>query len=101
MGTPIRAAAPASSDGAANPSSTSRIRRRWPGRPCPQPHSGESRMVAALLVLTAAALSAQQPGDSARVLGAHRLAAGEQAPVVDGRLNDAVWAAAPVAGDFV
>ncbi len=57
-------------------------------------------MIAATLLLTAAAVSAQ-PQDSARVLGAHRLAAGEQAPVVDGRLNDAVWAAAPVAGDFV
>jgi hypothetical protein len=57
-------------------------------------------MTAAALVLTAAAL-AQAPADSSRVLGAHRIAAGEQAPVVDGRLDDAVWAAAPVAGDFV
>jgi hypothetical protein len=57
-------------------------------------------MIAAVLVLAAAAASAQ-PADSVRVLGAHRVAAGEQAPVVDGRLNDAAWAAAPVAGDFV
>jgi hypothetical protein len=56
-------------------------------------------MIAAALVLTAAL--AQAPADSSRVLGAHRIAAGEQAPVVDGRLNDAVWAAAPVASDFV
>jgi hypothetical protein len=57
-------------------------------------------MIAAVLVLAATAVSAQ-PADSVRVLGAHRVAAGEQAPVVDGRLDDAVWAAAPVAGDFV
>ncbi|HEX6036992.1 DUF5916 domain-containing protein, partial [Longimicrobium sp.] len=57
-------------------------------------------MIAAALLITAAAL-AQAPADSARVLGAHRVAAGEQAPVVDGRLDDAVWAAAPVATDFV
>jgi hypothetical protein len=57
-------------------------------------------MIAAVLVLAAAAVFAP-PTDSVRVLGAHRVAAGEQVPVVDGRLNDAVWAAAPVAGDFV
>ena len=58
-------------------------------------------MIAAAALLFTAAAFAQAPADSARVLGAHRLAAGEQAPVVDGRLDDAVWAAAPVAGDFV
>jgi hypothetical protein len=58
-------------------------------------------MIAAALVLTAAAVLQQAPADSARVLGAHRVAAGEQAPVVDGRLDEAVWSAAPVAGDFV
>ena len=57
-------------------------------------------MTAATLLL-AAALLQQAPADSAKVLGAHRLAAGEQAPVIDGRLDDAVWSAAPVAGDFV
>jgi Domain of unknown function (DUF5916)/Carbohydrate family 9 binding domain-like len=57
-------------------------------------------MIAAALVLTAAMLQ-QAPADSARVLGAHRVAAGEQAPVIDGRLDDAVWTTAPVAGDFV
>jgi hypothetical protein len=56
-------------------------------------------MIAATLFLTAALL--QAPADSAKVLGAHRLAAGEQAPVIDGRLDDAAWSAAPVAGDFV
>ncbi|HEX8390914.1 MAG TPA: DUF5916 domain-containing protein, partial [Longimicrobium sp.] len=56
-------------------------------------------MIASVLVLTAAAVL-QVPGDTARVVGAHRVAAGEQAPVIDGRLDDAVWAAAPVAGDF-
>jgi hypothetical protein len=55
----------------------------------------------AALVLTAAALFQQVPADSARVLGAHRIAAGEQSPVIDGRLDDAVWSAAPVGGDFV
>jgi hypothetical protein len=58
-------------------------------------------MSAAVLVVAAAAALLQAPADSARVVGAHRVAAGEQAPVVDGRLNDAVWSAAPVAGDFV
>ncbi|HEX2189520.1 MAG TPA: DUF5916 domain-containing protein [Longimicrobiaceae bacterium] len=57
-------------------------------------------MIAAVFVLAAAAVAAP-PADSARVLGAHRVAAGEQSPVVDGRLDDAVWAAAPVASDFV
>jgi hypothetical protein len=56
-------------------------------------------MTAATLLLAAALL--QAPADSAKVLGAHRLAAGEQAPVIDGRLDDAAWSAAPVAGDFV
>ncbi|HYR11782.1 MAG TPA: DUF5916 domain-containing protein [Longimicrobium sp.] len=58
-------------------------------------------MIAATLLLTAAALLQQAPADSARVLGAHRVAAGEQVPVIDGRLDEAVWSAAPVAGDFV
>jgi hypothetical protein len=58
-------------------------------------------MIAAALVLTAAAVLQQAPADSTRVLGAHRVPAGEQAPVIDGRLNEAVWSAAPVAGDFV
>ncbi|MBW3570168.1 MAG: carbohydrate binding family 9 domain-containing protein [Gemmatimonadetes bacterium] len=57
-------------------------------------------MSAAVLVAAAAAMLQASP-DSARVVGAHRVAAGEQAPVVDGRLDDAVWSAAPVAGDFV
>ncbi len=56
-------------------------------------------MIAAALVLTAAL--AQVPADSNRVLGAHRVGPGEQAPVLDGRLDDAVWAAAPVATNFV
>jgi hypothetical protein len=56
-------------------------------------------MTAATLLLAAAML--QAPADSAKVLGAHRVAAGEQAPVIDGRLDDAVWSAAPVGGDFV
>jgi hypothetical protein len=56
-------------------------------------------MIAATLLLAAALL--QAPADSAKVLGAHRIAPGEQAPVIDGRLDDAAWSAAPVAGDFV
>ena len=56
-------------------------------------------MVANLLLIGAVML--QAPADSARTMAAHRVAAGEQSPVVDGRLNDAVWAAAPVSGDFV
>jgi hypothetical protein len=58
-------------------------------------------MIAAALVLTAAAVLQQAPADSARVLGAHRVPAGEQAPVVDGRLDEPVWSAASVAGGFV
>jgi hypothetical protein len=57
-------------------------------------------MIASVLVLTTAAL-VQLPGDSTRILGAHRVAAGEQVPVIDGRLDDAVWSAAPVAGGFI
>jgi len=58
-------------------------------------------MIAAVLVLTATALLQQTPSDSARVLGAHRIAPGEQAPVIDGRLDDPVYARADVARDFV
>jgi hypothetical protein len=56
-------------------------------------------MIAATLLLAAAML--QAPSDSAKVVGAHRLAAGEQAPQIDGKLDDPSWSAAPVAGDFV
>jgi Domain of unknown function (DUF5916)/Carbohydrate family 9 binding domain-like len=56
-------------------------------------------MLSNLLLL--GALVMQAPADSARTMAAHRVAPGEQAPVVDGRLNDAVWAAAPLSSDFV
>jgi hypothetical protein len=57
-------------------------------------------MIAAVLALTATAML-QAPSDSARVLGAHRIAPGEQVPVIDGRLDDPVYASADVARDFV
>ncbi|MBB4636898.1 DUF5916 domain-containing protein [Longimicrobium terrae] len=55
-------------------------------------------MLAALLLIGATVLA---PADTTRkTIAAHRLAPGESV-AVDGRLNDAVWAAVPVAGDFV
>jgi hypothetical protein len=52
-----------------------------------------------LLLVSATVLTA--PADSARTLAAHRLAPTESPPAIDGRLDDDVWTAAPVGGDFV
>jgi hypothetical protein len=51
------------------------------------------------ILLSATILAA--PADSTRTLAAHRVGPDEAAPVVDGRLDDAVWAAAAVGSDFV
>jgi hypothetical protein len=53
------------------------------------------------ILLLGAALLAPADTTPVKTLAAHRLAPGEAAPVLDGRLDDAVWAQAPVAGDFV
>jgi hypothetical protein len=52
------------------------------------------------LLLVGATLLA--PGDTTpeKNLAAHRLAPGEAAPAIDGRLDDAVWAQAPAATEF-
>ena len=56
-------------------------------------------MFTEILILGATLLA---PADSTpKTLAAHRLAPGEAAPVLDGRLDDAIWAQAPVATDFV
>ncbi|HEY7766770.1 DUF5916 domain-containing protein [Longimicrobium sp.] len=60
-------------------------------------------MITTLLLAGAALFGpAAAPADTtpAKTVGAHRLAAG-QAPTVDGRLDDAVWATVPAATDFV
>jgi hypothetical protein len=51
------------------------------------------------LFLGAALLGA--PSDSTKTVNAVRVQPGETAPVVDGRLDDAVWSRAEPAGDFV
>ncbi|HEU4882033.1 MAG TPA: DUF5916 domain-containing protein [Longimicrobium sp.] len=53
------------------------------------------------LLLLGATLVAPADTVPAKTLAAHRLAPGEAAPVLDGRLDDAAWAQAPAAGDFV
>ncbi|HEU0012278.1 MAG TPA: DUF5916 domain-containing protein [Longimicrobium sp.] len=52
-------------------------------------------------MLMAAVLAAPADTTERRTLAAHRVPAGQSAPVVDGKLDDAVWSAAPAAGDFV
>jgi hypothetical protein len=55
-------------------------------------------MLTSFLVIGATLLPA---ADTARTISAHRLTPDQSAPVIDGRLDDAVWASAPVATDFV
>ncbi|HYJ79867.1 MAG TPA: DUF5916 domain-containing protein [Longimicrobiaceae bacterium] len=57
-------------------------------------------MLAALLLAGAAALPPQS-GGGAPALNAYRLTAAVGAPALDGRLDDAVWAAADSVGSFV
>ncbi len=53
------------------------------------------------MILLGAALLAPADTTPRKTVAAHRLDAGEAAPVIDGRLDDAVWARTPAAGDFV
>jgi hypothetical protein len=57
-------------------------------------------MIAELLLASAVVLA---PADTTarRTLDAHRIGPAEQAPLIDGRLDDGVWAGAAVGGDFV
>jgi hypothetical protein len=52
------------------------------------------------ILLMGAALLAPADTTPAKNLAAHRLAPGEAAPAIDGRLDDAVWALAPAATEF-
>ncbi|MBW3571414.1 MAG: carbohydrate binding family 9 domain-containing protein, partial [Gemmatimonadetes bacterium] len=53
------------------------------------------------IVLLGAALAAPADSTPPKTLAAHRLAPGEAAPVLDGRLDDAAWARAAAATGFV
>jgi hypothetical protein len=53
------------------------------------------------IILLGAALLAPADTTAKKNLAAHRLAPGQAAPAIDGRLDDAVWAQAPAATDFV
>ena len=53
------------------------------------------------ILLLGATLLAPADSTPRKTLAAHRLAPGEAAPVLDGRLDDAAWAQAPVATGFV
>ena len=53
------------------------------------------------LLLAGAVLLAPADTAARKSLPAHRIAAGEQARVVDGRLDDEVWSRVPAGGDFV
>src|SRR5687768_14122476 len=55
----------------------------------------------ASIILLGAALLAPADTTAKKNLAAHRLAPGQAAPAIDGRLDDAVWAQAPAATDFV
>ncbi|CAN5237120.1 hypothetical protein BH24GEM2_BH24GEM2_17220 [soil metagenome] len=57
-------------------------------------------MVTHLLLLGSTLLSPAQDTTVMRVLSAVRVTAG-QAPTLDGRLDDAIWATAPAATEFV
>jgi Domain of unknown function (DUF5916)/Carbohydrate family 9 binding domain-like len=58
-------------------------------------------MFTEILLLGAALLAPADTTPDRKTIGAHRLAPGQAAPVLDGRLDDAAWTAAPAAGDFV
>ena len=53
------------------------------------------------ILLIGAALAAPADTTQRKTTAAYRLAPGEAAPAIDGSLDDAVWAKAPVATDFV
>jgi hypothetical protein len=53
------------------------------------------------LLLMGATLLAPSDTTPRKTIAAHRLAPGQAAPVIDGRLDDAAWAQAPAATDWV